>query len=89
MTENISEYFENDINCFKMVFKLKGLNKPWKSGGFNSIYATVEYGKEDWFHCAFDEKGFTDDRLSALFDMFKNPEENLWHEKHHKVANRI
>lgn len=67
------------------TFKLKGLNKPWKAGGFNNVYATVEYGKEDWFHCAFDEKIFTPDRLNALFDMFKNSEDNLWHDKNHRV----
>lgn len=72
-------------NMQKDAFVLKGLNKPWKSGGFNSIYATVEYGKEDWFHCAFDENIFPADRLSALFDLFKNSEDNLWHDKIHKV----
>lgn len=70
----------------KQTFRLKGLNKPWKSGGFNSIYATVEYGKEDWFHCAFDEKYFSDEKLKELFDMFKNSEDNLWHEAIHNVS---
>lgn len=71
------------------TFKLIGLNKPWKAGGFNHIYATVEQGKEDWFHSRFDEKLFPDDRLEALFGMFNNSAENLWHGKNHKVAIKI
>lgn len=66
-------------------FKLIGLNKPWKAGGFDSIYATVEQGVEDWFHCAFDEKEFSDSRLKSLFDMFHDAVENLWHGKTHFV----
>lgn len=71
----------------KKEFKLKGLNKPWTAGGFESIYATVEQnGKGDWFHCAFDKENFPDDMLNGLFDMFKNSDENLWSGKNHKVA---
>lgn len=66
-------------------FKLKGLNKPWIANGFSNVYATVEYGKEDWFHSAFDEKLFAPDRLKALFNMFKDSEDNLWSQRNHKV----
>jgi hypothetical protein len=79
---------ENIIKTTR-AFKLIGLNKPWKANGFNSIYATVDRGNEDWFHAAFDENLFQEDRLKALFDMFKNSEENLWHNKTHKVAIRM
>lgn len=68
------------------TFGLKGLNKAWKAGGFPSIYATVEYGKEDWFHAPFDPKYFPDDRLEALFNMFKNSEESLWADAIHNVS---
>lgn len=67
-------------------FRLIGLNRPWKAAGFNSVYATVEKGIEDWFHCAFDPQEFSDERLDALFRMFKDSEENLWSGKIHKVV---
>lgn len=69
----------------KREFKLIGLNKPWKSAGFNSIYATVEKPVEDWFHAPFDSNNFSDEELNKIFDMFKNSEENLWHKRNHKV----
>jgi len=69
----------------RQTFRLKGLNKPWKAGGFGGYYATVEYGKEDWFHCGFDEKYISFERQKALFDMFKNTEENLWADAIHNV----
>lgn len=68
------------------TFLLKGLNKGWKSGGFPSIYATVEYGKEDWFHASFDPKYFSEDRLQALFKMFNESEDNIWHDAIHNVS---
>ena len=55
-------------------FKLKGLNKKAKTG----CYATVEYGKEDWFHADFDEAIFPIDRQYALFNYFKNGDDNIW-----------
>lgn len=70
----------------KTTFKLIGLNKGWKAAGFNSVYATVEKGEEDWFHCAFEAKKFPDYKLNSLFDMFNNSEENLWHDRNHKVV---
>jgi len=60
------------------TFNLKGLNKPWKAGGFEGIYATVEYGKEDWFHCRFDKELFSDSNLKGLFDLFKNSDNDPW-----------
>lgn len=66
-------------------FKLIGLNKPWKAGGFSSIYATISTGKEYWFHASFDKEEFPDERLNALFDMFKNNDDNLWYDKNHRV----
>jgi hypothetical protein len=62
-------------------FKLKGLNRKTKTG----IYATVEYGKEDWFHADVDESYMITERQYALFDMFKNSEENLWSGANHQV----
>lgn len=70
----------------RKTFKLKGLNKPWKAGGFESVYATVEYGKEDWFHSPFDKDIYPDHQLKALFDLFKNSEESLWKDREHKVV---
>lgn len=67
------------------VFVLKGLNRGWKAAGFPNVYGTIEYGKEDWFHCAFDEELFPADRLDALFRLFKDTEDNLWSGKIHKV----
>jgi hypothetical protein len=66
----------------RRVFKMKGLNRKTKTG----VYATVEYGKEDWFHADFDEKHISIERQYALFDMFKNTEDNLWSGKDHRVA---
>ncbi len=60
------------------VFKLAGLNKRSKKG----VYATVEYGKEDWFHSGFDESVIPIDRQYALFDMFKNDATGMWGGKH-------
>ena len=60
------------------TFKLKGLNRKAKTG----IYATVDLPKEDWFHSDFDESVISIDRQYALFDMFKNSEENLWKLNH-------
>lgn len=70
----------------KSEYKLIGLNKPWKAGGFSSIYATVDKGNEDWFHASFHNEFFPDARLNSLFGMFKNSDENLWHGKNHKVV---
>lgn len=66
----------------RATFRLRGLNKKTRTG----IYATVEYGKEDWFHSDFDEKYFPIDRQYALFDMFKNSEDNLWKDAIHNVS---
>lgn len=70
----------------EITYKLIGLNKPWKAAGFNNVFATVEIGIEDWGHYGFNEKLFPADRLNALFNKFKNSEENLWHKKNHKVV---
>lgn len=70
----------------RQTFELKGLNKGWKAARFPNIYATVEYGNEDWFHAPFDPKYFTEDRLVALFNMFKNSEESLWADAIHNVS---
>lgn len=70
----------------KSTHKLLGLNRAWKAAGFNSIYATVEKGKGDWFHCAFESKKFPYKKLNELFDMFNDSEENLWHDRNHKVV---
>lgn len=59
------------------TFKLLGLNKPWKAGGFNGVYATVECGKEDWFHCAFDELIFPLEKQHQLFDYMKDPDQTF------------
>ncbi len=67
-------------NC--ETFKLVGLNRKSKTG----IYATVQYNGEDWFHCDFDEQYFPIDRQYALFNMFKDSEENLWSGKNHSVT---
>lgn len=63
-------------------FKLIGLNRKSKTG----VYATVQYNGEDWFHADFDPEVFPINRQYALFDMFKNSEENLWSEKNHGVT---
>lgn len=60
------------------TFKLKGLNRKTKTG----IYATVECGKEDWFHSDFDEAFISTERQYALFDMFKNGDDNIWKGNH-------
>jgi hypothetical protein len=64
------------------TYKLIGLNRKSKTG----IYATVQYNGEDWFHADFDPEVFPIDRQYALFDMFKNTEENLWSGKTHTVT---
>jgi len=63
------------------IFNLIGLNKRT-----NGAYATVECGKEDWFHADFSEKSVPADRQQALFDMFKNCDDNLWSNKKHQVV---
>jgi len=60
------------------TFKLKGLNRKIRTG----IYATVECGKEDWFHSGFDESVISIERQHALFDMFKNGDDGIWKGNH-------
>ena len=67
------------------LFKLKGLNRRGKKG----VYATVECGKEDWFHTDFDVLKFPIDRQYALFDLFDKTEDNLWNKKNHQVEVRF
>lgn len=55
-------------------FKMSGLNRKQKTG----IYATVRMDNEDWFHAQFDETFFPIDRQYALFDYFKNGDDNIW-----------
>jgi len=64
------------------TYKLIGLNRKTKTG----IYATVQYNGEDWFHSDFDPEAFPIGRQYALFDMFKNTDENLWIGKNHRVT---
>jgi hypothetical protein len=75
-------------NLFIRKYKLIGLNKPWKAGGFNGYYATIQTGKDDgnWFHSGFDETFISVERQAALFDMFKKSVENLWSDKNHLVV---
>lgn len=70
----------------RQEFKLIGLNTANRVGGFNSIYATVDDGKNGWFHAPFDSRMFSDERLKEIFDQFKNSEENLWSGRNHKVT---
>lgn len=70
----------NQTDC--RTYKLIGLNLRGKKG----IYATVQYDGEDWFHSDFDEEVFPIDRQLALFNMFKNSEENLWSKANHTVT---
>jgi len=70
----------NATNC--RTFKLIGLNRKGKTG----IYATVQYNGEDWFHSDFDSNAFPVDRQYALFDMFKDTDENLWSNRNHTVT---
>jgi hypothetical protein len=65
----------------KELFNLIGLNK--KTEG---IYATIEVGNEDWFHCPFDTKFISIERQDSLFNMFKLSEENLWKAGRHQVT---
>lgn len=88
MNENIGKLEGGEsLNHFhkRKTFKLIGLNKPWKAGGFNSIYATIRYGNNDWFHCKFDDKLFPYEKLNEIFDLFKNSKANIWHQRNHKV----
>jgi len=55
-------------------FKLSGLNRKEKTG----IYATVSMENEDWFHAHFDEALFSIDRQYALFNYFKNGDDDVW-----------
>lgn len=71
----------NQTDC--RTYKLIGLNRR---GNKTGIYATVKYNGEDWFHSDFDQEAFPIDRQLALFDMFKNTEENLWHKANHTVT---
>lgn len=54
-------------------FKLLGLNKKRRTG----IYATVEFGKEDWFHSDFDPTIFPIIEQYQLFDYMKNGDEKF------------
>lgn len=62
-------------------FKLIGLNKR-----VNGAYATVECGKEDWFHSDFDETKVSPEAQLSLWRMFKYSEENLWKVGPHTVT---
>jgi hypothetical protein len=67
-------------------FKLYGLNRKQKTG----VYATVNLANEDWFHADFDEALFPIDRQYALFDYFKNGDDNIWKDnKNAKVVVRF
>lgn len=55
-------------------FRLSGLNRKGKTG----VYATITMENEDWFHADFDEKVFPVERQYALFDYFKNGDDNIW-----------
>ena len=55
------------------TFKLKGLNRKGTTG----VYATVECGKEDWFHSDFDESIFPVKRQYELFDYMKHPDQKF------------
>lgn len=81
MAQRISRKTHEFIpKTMKDTFRLRGLNKKGKTG----VYATVEYGKEDWFHSDFDESVISIERQYALFDMFKNGDDNIW-KGNHKV----
>ncbi len=54
------------------TFKLIGLN-----GGKKKAYATVEIGREDWFHADFDPIEMPPDRQVALFQYAKGTD-NFW-----------
>lgn len=54
-------------------FKLTGLN-----GGRSKTYATLTMENEDWFHSDFDNNKFPPDRQIALFNYFKNGDDNVW-----------
>lgn len=72
---------------FTKNHKLIGLNKPWRVGGFDGYYATVQTGKDDsgWFHSGFDEGCLSLDRQAALFNMFKNSEDMFFGNSNHQV----
>lgn len=56
------------------TFKLLGLNKRSSTRG---AYATVECGKEDWFHADFDETIFPIHEQNSLFNHMKNASEKF------------
>lgn len=55
-------------------FKLIGLNKR---GPVTGIYATVEIGKEDWFHAEFDTGVWPLDRQLAFWEFMIEPEQKF------------
>lgn len=55
------------------TFKLLGLNKRPTKGA----YATVECGKEDWFHCDFDEALFFLKKQNELFGYMAHPDQKF------------
>lgn len=55
------------------TFKLLGLNKKTTSG----VYATVECGKEDSFHCDFDEELFSKQEQDMMFDYMKDLDQSF------------
>lgn len=62
-------------------FKISGLN-----GGGKKAYATIRMDNEDWFHANFDDERFPPDRQVALFNYFKNGDDNVWKDNKDLVA---
>lgn len=56
------------------LFKLLGLNKYNDRG----VYATVECGKEDWFHSDIDHEALSVADQYELFDKMKNSDDTTF-----------